>query len=84
MAVSNHPKQADLTWPKKKKSQGLSLRFLVVIRHNHPKRAAFWESKTLANYVAKVGGYTYRYYVLSLFSLSWIMRLQHGGCNFPG
>ena len=56
----NHPKQADLNGRNKKKSQGLSLRFLALIRRMHPNRAAFWENKTLAKYVAKVGGYTYR------------------------
>ena len=30
----NHPKQADLTWPKKRNRRGLSLRFLVVIRQH--------------------------------------------------
>ena len=64
--------------------RGLSLRFLVLIRRMHPNQADFCMCKGLANFIAKVGGYTYRYYVLTLFSLSWIMRLQHGGCNFPG
>lgn len=68
----------------KRNRRGLSLRFLVLLRRMPPNQDDFWENKTLANYVAKVVCYIYRYYVLSLFSLSWIMRLQHGGCNFPG
>ena len=44
----------------KRNRRGLSLRFLVLIRRMHPKQDDFWESKTLANFIAKVGGYTYR------------------------
>ena len=44
----------------KRNRRGLSLRFLVLIRRMYPLQDDFWESKILAKYVAKVGGYTYR------------------------
>ena len=34
----------------------------------HPNQADFCMCKGLANYIAKVGGYTYRYYVLSVLN----------------
>ena len=44
----------------KRNRRGLSLRFLVLLRRMPPNQDDFWENKTLAIYVAKVGGYTYR------------------------
>ena len=68
----------------KKEIAGIILAISCTNKAHASEQDDFWENKTLANYVAKVVCYIYRYYVLSLFSLSWIMRLQHGGCNFPG
>ena len=44
----------------KRNRRGLSLRFLVVIRRMHLKQADFCMCKGLANFIAKVGGYTCR------------------------
>ena len=44
----------------KKKSQGIILAISCTNKAHASKHADFWESKTLANYVAKVGGYTCR------------------------
>ena len=44
----------------KRNRRGLSLRFLVLIRRMYPIQDDFWESKTLAIYVAKVVCYIYR------------------------
>ena len=68
----------------KKKSQGIILAISCTNKAHSSKQDDFCMCKGLANFIAKVGGYTYRYYVLSVLNLSWIMRLQHGGCNFPG
>ena len=44
----------------KRNRRGLSLRFLVLLRRMHPNQADFCMCNGLANFIAKVGGYTCR------------------------
>ena len=55
----NNQKHADLTWPKKKKSQGIILAISCTNKAHASKQDDFCMCKGLANYIAKVGGYTY-------------------------
>ena len=44
----------------KKKSQGIILAISCTNKAHASEQDDFWVSKTLANIIAKVGGYTYR------------------------
>ena len=68
----------------KKKSQGIILAISCTNKAHASKQDDFCMYNGCANFIAKVGGYTCRCVVLFFLNLSWIMRLQHGGCNFPG